>query len=115
MLVPSSDDHIARLAEIEAMRAVATQVGRLVEKVDQLAERMGDVREDIAVLKARDQGVQEFKDIAIRNRSRIEQLELANARDDGRRSALTWLLQNWPALGALIIAVLAILGVRPKI
>jgi hypothetical protein len=117
------DDHIGRLAMIEAMRAntdALQRVGRQVEgqekKFDEIGKTLGEMKTDIALLKNN-----ALKDQVERNRtdidklaSRVDAQESAEAQRKGERGAvaaifnskgLAWLVAAGAVLAAWIKGV----------
>lgn len=112
MLVPVSDDHVARLAEIEAIRGLTQQVSRLGGSVDHLTEKVSLMHTDIEVMKTREEQVQELRQIVYHNRDRVEKLELKEAEARGAGKFLTMVKDFSPWVMSLIFGVLIMLGIK---
>jgi hypothetical protein len=127
IFTPSRDDHVAKLGEIAALRALTDQVSRmglflqkLSEKQDTTNNNVADLRTDVALIRQQDEKILELRqtvqDYDIRTReaqqahdARIRVLELADARLSGAKNGFE-MLRNWgpPAFNLILIIALAV-------
>lgn len=115
MLIPASDEQVARLASIQAVRQLSDNVGRMARGVDTLISDVGQMKIDVALLKTHTETLRDLKVALEDHRGRLDALERLNAREEGQRTAVDWLTRNWTSLIAIVAAILALLGWRPRL
>lgn len=105
IIAPMPDDHIARLAQIDAARALTRSVEQMERTIKGLASEVATLNTQVAVMKQQGEKVAELKETVINHGSRIQTLELINAERKGAGGGLKSAREWMPTIVALIIAI----------
>lgn len=114
VFMPVPDDHIGRLALIEAMRASTDAVQRLARQVETqdaklegIKDQLSDMKTSIALLQQSSlkQDVEDMK-------KRLGVLEATDQQQQGAVKLVEWAVKNWPGVigFGLMMAMLAKIG-----
>lgn len=119
LLMPVTDDHAARLIEIEALRQITDNLKGLRDEIKEARSDVSDVRERVIRIESNqlDRQVERNTETIGKLQERIDALERDKDRRDGAVSAWDWLFKNWPGVigfFALIMLILALTGKLPK-
>lgn len=113
-MTPVSGDTMAMAAMIEAMRAQTTAVQRANDKLDDMTSAVAKVREDIAVMKVRDEQFSTLATLCYELTKRMEKVELLHAQEAGRWSMME-VIRNWsPWIAAVLVGLWAMLERKPS-
>jgi hypothetical protein len=116
IMTPQSDDTIARLGEIAALRQVTSTLDRmgnfiqgLSEKQDIFTSKLAEMHTDITVMKMQDEKIEALKVEVADHAARLKVIELQHATEAGGRKALTTLKDWTPFLLGLLVALFALI------
>lgn len=114
MLTPVSNETMALAAMIEALRAQTTAVLKTNEKMDALSSAVAKVREDIAVMKVRDEQMGDLMAIVGHLTKRLEAIELLHAQQAGAGKMME-VIRSWsPWITTLLIGIWALFERKPS-
>jgi hypothetical protein len=104
-MAPMPDDHIARLAQIEATRHLTQTIERMERTVNGLAGEVSNLNTKVAVMQQQDEKVAELKESVARHDAQIQALQLVNAERKGAGGGLK-LAREWvPLLLFFVVAI----------
>lgn len=119
-MVPASDEKIAHLAEVTALRQVTDTLGRMAVFMQQLGEdqkgmtaKMGEMHTDIALMKQQNQSIKELQEAQRVLSKRIEVIELLHAEQAGASKFLAKVKDYSPWLVSILMALWAIFERKP--
>lgn len=107
-MMPVSADTMALAAIIESQRVQTKTLERQIDKIDKLSSNVAQVREDIAVMKVKDEQVTNLTTIAADLSTRVGAMELRNAQQDGAGKLMTIVKDFAPwvlGIGAFVLAL----------
>lgn len=108
MMMPVSDDHAARLFEIEAMRQITDNLKRLNDNMSANTQTLHGI--DTRLVRIESNSVNSK---VADHEARIDKLESAHDRRMGATSLLDWIFRNWPGVlgfAAMIFVLLQATG-----
>lgn len=119
-MVSASDEKIAHLAEVTALRQVTDTLGRMAVFIQQLGEdqksmtaKMGEMHTDIALMKQQNQQIKELQEGQRLLGKRIEVIELLHAEQAGASKFLAKVKDYSPWLVSILMALWAIFERKP--
>lgn len=117
LLMPVTDDHAARLIEIEALRQITDNLKGLRDEIKEARGDVSDVRERVIRIEAGqlDRQVETNTTAIGKLAERIDALERDKDRRDGAVSGLEWVFKNWPGILGFFALVFLILTVSGKL
>lgn len=114
IMTPVSTDGMAMAAMIEALRAATRAVDRQSTKVDSLASSVAKIREDIAVMHAREEQMTAMTNAISQLTADVLTIKLLHAQQEGGFK-LANLAKDWaPWLLTFLAAVWAFFGKHPS-
>lgn len=100
ILTPMPDDHIGRLALIEAMRASTDAVQRLARQVETQDGKLEGIKDQLAEMKTSIALLQQssLKSDVEDLKTRLGALEASQQQQRGALGLFEWVLKNWPGI-----------------
>jgi len=104
IMSPISDETVARLGEVAALRGIMDQLDRMGKFMQTMNETVGQMRTDIAVMKLQDERIRKVEHEQGEQAKEITALKLAQASDEGARKGLTSVREWAPFVLTLLLA-----------
>ncbi len=104
-LTPRSDETVARLGEVAALRGIMDQLDRMGKFMQMMNATVGDMRTDIAVMKLQDERIRKVEHEQGEQAKEIASLKLSRASDEGARKGVTSLREWAPTFVVLLLAI----------
>lgn len=101
ILTPVDDSTMAMAAMIESLRVQTKTTERVLDKVDNLSSAVAKVREEIALMHARDEKITELTGELKELQGKVSSIELLHAQQDGAAKFLTIMKEFGPWLLAV--------------
>ena len=62
LVPPGSDETVAKLGEVAALRQITNQLDRTASAIDKLSDKVSDMHTDVALMKQQSERIAELKD-----------------------------------------------------
>lgn len=107
--VTTSDEALARLGEVAALRAIQQSMERMGQFLMTLNDRVTEMHTDVAVMKTQDERIRKIEHEQGEQAKRLNAIELTHAQDAGARKGLNTVREWAPFLLTILIAVFVLL------
>lgn len=108
------DNGLAQLAVTTALRQLGGTMDRMANTVESLSSKVGDVHTDVQILKVQHEAINELRGEVKELKTKVSNLELRDAQQDGAAKLLGWMKDFGPWLIAILAFVWGLFGRHPS-